>query len=224
MNIDGERYRATVKGRSGRPMSPRASGLALFLLLVAQASPDVQARRASKTAKLELPPTQQTITVVGFCDGGKEVILDIVDENIGSLYQVRDVRRGKVIASYPYADKQSRRAWRTLKRKHSVQSGFADSPDNAKRRVTMLSSLGSGAIRVLVMRGETIKPYTTIPLFVGRDNQVAEAFVKQIVWDARGKYAVIIYHQAVEGRLTWRGDFMHGIKYKSYRAGFDEGS
>ena len=196
--------------------------LVLLMLVLLLAPTSAIAKQSTKRAKVELPPTQQTLSVVGFCNGGREVILEVLDENIGELYQVRDVRRGKVIASYPFGDGTARRAWSKVKRKHSVQEGFSDTPDNPKKRVTMMSTLGKGALRVMVMRGEVIKPYTTIPLYVGRDKKTADAFVKQIVWDARGKHAVVIYHQATKGRMQWAGDFMHGIKYKSYRAGCEE--
>ena len=47
-----------------------------------------QAGSSKKGGGPDLPPTRQDITCVGFSANGKEVVFRIIDENIGTLFQV----------------------------------------------------------------------------------------------------------------------------------------
>jgi hypothetical protein len=168
----------------------------------------------------ELPPTRQAITCVGFSANGKEAVFQVIDENIGTLYQVRDTKKNAVIASYPYEEGGAKSAWRKVKRAHKLDSKFADSPENVRKKVVMMSQVKGDKILVHMMRGEVIKPYTEIPLHTNKKGEPAEAFVKQMVWNPKGKVAVVVYHQKTVGKMIWEGDFVHAFKFKSYRAGF----
>mgnify|MGYP005658658165 CR=1 FL=1 len=179
--------------------------------------------KAKKNAGPDLPPTRQAITCVGFSADGKEAVFQIMDENIGSMYQVRALKKNEVIASYPYEEGREKSAWRKVKRAHALSNEFTDSPENTRKRVVMMSQIKGDKILVHMMRGEAIKPYTEIPLHTNKKGQPAEAFVKQMVWDRKGKIAVIVYHQKTVGRMVWEGDFIHVFKFKSYRLGFDSG-
>ena len=183
-----------------------------------------QAAKKKRASGPELPPTQQTISCVGFGAKGKEAVFRVLDENIGTLFQVRNIKRNAVVASYPFRKGGEKRAWRKVKRAHKVSDDFSDSPENLKKRVVMMSQVKGDKILIHMMRGEVIKPYTQIPLVKNRKGEPAEAFVKQMVWDAKGKTAIVVYHQKTKGRMRWEGDFVHAFKFKSYRSGFGGGS
>ena len=170
----------------------------------------------------ELPPTQQTMSCVGFSADGKEAFFDVIDENIGTLFQVRSLKRNEIVASYPYDEGGRKGAWRRVKRKHTLHEEFNDTPENARRKVVMMSQVKDSEIRILMMRGEAIKPYTAIPLYTDKKGKPAEAFVKQMVWNPKGKMGVVIYHQKTTGRMVWEGDFVHTFKFKSYRLNFGD--
>ena len=193
--------------------------LAACLLMTAGAPSSLA--KGKKSAALELPPTRQAITCVGFSANGKEAVFQIQDENIGWMYQVRALKKNEVIASYPYEEGGEKSAWRKVKRAHSMSDEFADSPENTRKNVVMMSQVKGDKILVHMMRGEAIKPYTKIPLHTNKKGQPAEAFVKQMVWDRKGKMAVLVYHQKTVGRMVWEGDFIHAFKFKSYRLGFE---
>ncbi len=170
----------------------------------------------------ELPPTRQTISCVGFSADGKEAVFDVLDENIGTLFQVRSLKRNEIVASYPFDEGGRKQAWRRVKRKHSLHEAFDDTPENARRKVVMMSQVKGDKIRILMMRGEAIKPYTSIPLYTDKKGKAAEAFVKQMVWNPKGKMGVVVYHQKTTGRPVWEGDFVHTFKFKSYRLDFGD--
>ena len=190
----------------------------IWLLLVLAAPPAAQAGKGSAS---ELPPTRQEITVVGFSSSGKEVILRINDENIGTLFQARSIKKGTILASFPFTEADEKRAWRKVSKAHKVSDAFSDAPENPKKKVVMMSQVKGDKIRILMMRGEAIKHYLDIPLHTNKKGEPADAFVKQMVWDHKGKHGVVVYHQATKGRMTWEGDFIHSFKFKLYRTGFD---
>ena len=166
----------------------RGVTLVALTLLVALLTSPAMARR-KKTDSPELPPTRQDITVVGFSTNGKEVVCRVVDENIGTLFQVRSVKKGKVLASFPFSEGGEKRAWRKVKRAHNVDKDFSDAPENPRKKVVMMSQVKGDKILIHMMRGEAIKPYLKIPLYKNKKGQPAEAFVKQMVWDQKGKFA-----------------------------------
>ena len=88
----------------------------------------------------------------------------------------------------------------------------------------MMSQVKGDKIKIFMMRGDAIRPYLEIPLVISKNGEPAEALVKQMVWDGKGKHAVVIYHQATKDRMKWEGDFIHTFKFKLYRVGFPTGS
>ena len=205
-------------------MHPKRLAVTLVTLAIAfTLAVPTQAAKKKRSSGPDLPPTRQAISCVGFSANGKEAVFHVTDENIGTLYQVRNIKKNTVIASYPFQKGGEKSAWRKVKRAHKVSDDFADSPENTRKNVVMMSQVKGDKIIIHMMRGDVIKPYTDIPLYVNKKGQPAEAFVKQMVWDAKGKTAIVVYHQATKGRMKWEGDFVHAFKFKSYRAGFSGG-
>ena len=202
-------------------MMQRSHILALAVCVLITAVVPSAIAKSKKGSGPELPPTRQAITCVGFSANGKEAVFQIQDENIGWMYQVRALKKNEVIASYPYEEGGEKSVLRRVKRTHKLSDEFADSPENTKKNVVMMSQIKGDKIVVHMMRGEAIKPYTEIPLHTNKKGQPAEAFVKQMVWDRKGKMAVVVYHQKTVGRMVWEGDFIHAFKFKSYRLGFE---
>ncbi len=197
-------------------------GVVVVALLVALALP-AGAKKKGDTGP-ELPPTRQDITCVGFSANGKEAVFRIIDENVGTMFQVRSVKKNEILKSFPFSEDEEKRAWHRVKKAHNVHAEFADAPENPKKNVVMMSQVKGDKILIHMMRGEAIKPYLDIPLYKSKKGQVAEAFVKQMVWDHKGKYAVVVYHQKTAGRMKWEGDFVKAFKFKLYKTGFGSGA
>ncbi len=196
---------------------PHAVAGALLVALVCSSA----VAKESKDTGPDLPPTMQDITCVGFSVNGKEAIFRVIDEHIGTLFQVRSVKKNEVLASFPFEEGEEKRAWRRVKKAHNVDAEFSDAPENTKKKVVMMSEVKGDNICIYMMRGEAIKPYLEIPLHKNKKGQVAKAIVKQMVWDQKGKYAIVVYHQETAGRMKWKGDFVHAFKFKFYKTGFD---
>ncbi|MEC9072560.1 MAG: hypothetical protein VX938_09290, partial [Myxococcota bacterium] len=91
-------------------------GIALMALV---ATPEVVHAR-SASADSVIPHVRQAMEVVGFSPGGREVILRVQDANQGSLFQVRDAKKNRVLASHLYQTDTEKRVWRRLKREHQI--------------------------------------------------------------------------------------------------------
>jgi len=193
--------------------------LHLGLLIVLSSSSALLAKGSPGS---ELPPTKQTMRCVGFSADGKEAVFHVIDENIGTLFQVRSLKKNEIVASYPFDPDGEKRAWRRVKKAHKVSDDFNDAPENTKKKVVMMSQVKGDNIRILMMRGDRIKPYTEIALHKNKKGKPAESFVKQMLWNPKGKIGVVVYHQKTKGRMVWEGDFVHSFKFKSYRVDFGE--
>ncbi len=168
------------------------------------------------------PKTSQTMEVVGFSTDGGSLVLKVEDEMRGSMFQIRDSKKGKVREAFPFREDTEKKAWRKVKKAIELDEEWVNGPENPKKEVVMMTAPKGTGLCVYMMKGERIKMYTNIDLLTTKKGEVAESFVKQMAWDRRGKYAVLIYHQKLTDLLEWEGDFVYSFKFKSYKASFDD--
>ena len=166
-------------------------------------------------------PSKQTMEVVAFSSDGKLFAVKVLDENLGSLFQVRDGKKDKLVDSVPFQPDDEKKAWARLKRKHDLTQKPVESQDNPTKGVSLMTRIKDGRIQIMMMKGEQIRPYSELELMKTKDGEPASASVKQVVWDGKGKVAVIVYHQKIKDLLEWEGDFVTSFKYRSYRVSFD---
>jgi hypothetical protein len=205
--------------RAARTLTTLTLALLLVLALAAPAS------AGGRGDDLEAvgPDTRQTMELAGFSKDGKKFVLKITDEEGRSLFEVRESRKGKHVASYPFFPEQDKAAWRKAKREHELDGAPSDGPENKDKGITLLSAVKGEALNVYAMSGETCtKLIDKIPLKKiekGKNKgKVAEAFVKQLLWGPRGKFVVVVYHQKIEDTFPWEGDFAYSFKFKTYKA------
>ncbi len=205
MNHRGDHRRRWVTG-SGAVVV----GLALWLALPA----------APARAGNQFPP-KQVMEAMGFSKDGKEFVLKVVDENLGSLFQVRSSKKNQLVQSYPFEAEDDKRVWRKVRKAHDIAEDHIEGQDNEPKGVSLMTRVKGAELRILMMRGERILPYDKIELMTGKKGEPAEAFVKQVMWDDKGKYVLVVYHQKVEDMFEWEGDFVHAFKFRSYKVKFD---
>ena len=197
--------------------SHRRPGVAMLTLLGLAASLVVA---PAALAGNQFPP-KQVMEAMGFSKDGKEFVLKVVDENLGSLFQVRSSKDNKLVQSYPFEAEDEKRAWRKVTRAHDIADDHIEGQDNEPKAVSLMTRVRGAKMAVLMMRGERILPYDAIELMVNKKDEPAEAFVKQVLWDDKGKYAVLVYHQKLTDMFEWEGDFVHAFKFRSYKVKFE---
>jgi hypothetical protein len=166
------------------------------------------------------PPAKQTLEVRGFSKNGKEVALFVKDANRGALFQVRKVRKNKLVRAYPVRGSE-KGTWRKVKREHNIVEPLHDSPDNPRKDLTLVVTPRKGELVIQFSREGRLTEYERVALLEGRKGKPTKAFVKQMAWGPKGKSVAIVYHQKVKDLLTWEGDFVHTFKVKSYRLGME---
>lgn len=187
-----------------------ALGLALWGLMGAMA-PTAEARKPDP-----LPPTSQSIEVVGFSPSGREVILRVDDENQGVIFQVRDAKKNRVLGHHP-AHPDEKRVLRRLRDKYQVLEDHKLSSKNPRNDYVLMTEADDGAVLIYIREGERVRLYERLRTLRTRRGPPATAFVKQAVWGPKGKHVVVVYRQKVKDLLEWEGDFIHAFKFRSYR-------
>lgn len=172
---------------------------------------------AKDDAAPPLPPSQQGIAISGFSADGKKVFLRVADENTGLSFQVRDTKKGELEKTYPFQEDAEKRSLARVNKSHDGSDAWVDGPDNPRKEITLLTAQKGKDLIIYMMKGERIVEYERIPLLTTKKKEPAKTFVKQVAWDAKGKYAAIVYHQEITDLLKWEGDFVHTFKFKSYR-------
>lgn len=172
---------------------------------------------APDEAMPQLPPSQQSISIVGFSADGKQVFVRVADENTGLSLQVRDTKRGDLVKTYPFQEDAEKKALARVKKSHEGSDAWVDGADNPRKEITLLTSQKGKDLVIYMMKGDLIVEYERVPLLTTKKKEPSKTFVKQVAWDAKGKYAAIVYHQEITDLLHWEGDFVHTFKFKSYR-------
>ena len=163
-----------------------------------------------------IPATSQIIEVMGFSPSGREVLLKVQDDNQGTVFQVRDAKKNRVLSHHPARD-DADRVWRRLKDKHQVDEEHKLSSKNPRKPWSLMTEADDGQVIIYVRIGDKLTEYERLKTLRPRKGPPAEAFVKQIVWGPKGKHVALVYHQKFRDLLEWEGDFVHAFKLRSYR-------
>ncbi len=166
------------------------------------------------------PPAKQILEIRGFSKSGKEVAVFVKDADRGSLFQVRSVRKNKLVKAYRVRGSE-KGTWRKVKRNHDIIEPLHDEPHNPRKDLTLVVTPRKGELVIQFSRGDKLTEYERVALLEARKGKPAKAFVKQMTWGPKGKSVAIVYHQKVTDLLTWEGDFVHTFKVKSYRLGME---
>lgn len=169
------------------------------------------------------PDSQQTLEFVAFSTDSRLFALKVVDDSVGSFFQVRKSKKNTVVSSYVFHEANEDKVWRKVKREHKLEQEPVKAQENPVKGFSLMTEVRGARLRVLVMKGERILPYTSVELLTTRKGKAAEAFVKETVWDQKGKYGVIIYRQSLHDPLLWEGDSVHAFRYRGYKVDFGDG-
>ncbi len=159
---------------------------------------------------------------VAFSENSQEYLVKVVDADIGPVLQVRSTKKNKLIKAYPYDLEREKAMIKRIRRKHKLVQDPVDDATNPRKGYVMMTRDMGDKLGIYMMRDEKIRLYDELELLKDDDDKPARANQKQLVWDQRGKYAVIIYSQKLEGAYGFSGDFLHAFKFKSYKASFAE--
>lgn len=168
--------------------------------------------------------TQHTFELLAFSEDGKLFVLKTSDDHERLSFQVRDSRKGKIVDTAHFEEGDEKKAWRRIQRKHKLRADPSESAENERLGVTLVTAQKGKKLRVYVMKGERVRSYSKVKLLPvpGDESKVASSNVKQLVWGPKGKHVIMIYHQKLKTPHLWEGDFVYAMKFKAYKANFDE--
>ncbi len=165
------------------------------------------------------PETQSVLEITGFSDDGRRVGVKVSDEEGRIMFQVREVKKGKIKETISILEGQEKKGLRKLKKKGITAEGLG--AENAKG-ITLMSAQKENKLIIYAMKGENCtKKVAEIKLTKVKEskrNQASEAFVKQLTWGPRGKHVAVVYHEEYKQTMWWKGDRFFGFKFKAYKA------
>ncbi len=160
---------------------------------------------------------------LAFNEDSDEYLVKVIDENVGTVLQVRSTKDNELVKAYPYMLDDEDKTIRRVRKKHNLSQDPVEDPANPKKKaLTLLLGQKDDKLIIYVMKGDRIQKYDDIPVLKDNDGNLAKATMKQLVWDQRGKNVVIIYHQKFPGEHGFQSDFVYSFKFKSYKAKFGD--
>ena len=160
---------------------------------------------------------------LAFNDDSSEYLVKVIDENVGTVLQVRSTKDNTLVKAYPYQLEDEEKTIKRTRKKHNLTQDPVEDPANPKKKtLTLLLGQKDDKLIVYVMKGDKIKKYDAIDVLKDKDGVTAAATMKQLVWDQQGKNVVIIYHQKFPGDNGFQSDFVYSFKFKAYKANFGD--
>ena len=203
-------------------MRSRALGAMTFLVAVAVAG-QVQARHGDRNEDVPEDRAEVTVEFMAFADDSSLFGLKVLDTNRGNRFEVRDTKKNTVVKEYLFGEGEDKKVWRRVKRKHKLTQDPVPNGENLKKGITLIGNPKKGQLVLYVMKGDRIKPYATIPLRVvvkRKETTPAKASVKELVFDQRGRFFVVVIHQKLKGRWEMETDTVEAFRFKAYKAKF----
>ena len=199
------------------------STLMILLASLIIGVPQAAAQRGDDGEEMPEELEQITLEFAAFSEDSREFSVFVTDELRGDSFQVFDTKKGKLKKTYPVDEGRKKAVWRKVKRKHAMKQDGVPNGENLKKEITIMGNQKRRQLVLYVMKGERIRPYTKIDLpeiKIRRKRKPVQASVKEIVFDQKGKYFVVIYHQKVSGTYPYESDKIRSFKFKSYKAKF----
>ncbi|TNF23623.1 MAG: hypothetical protein EP329_26985 [Deltaproteobacteria bacterium] len=201
---------------------PALLALATFLAVPLGFAPSDASARNPRSDLMDIRKVQ--LEFLAFNEDSDEYLVKVIDEQIGTVLQVRSTKDNELVKAYPYQLDAEERTIKRVRKKHNLTQDPHEDPANPKKKtLTLLLGQKDDKLVIYVMKGDRIKKYDEIDVLKDKDGNVAKASMKQLVWDQRGKNVVIIFHQKFPGDHAWQSDFVYSFKFKSYKAKFDDG-
>lgn len=200
---------------------PALLALATLLAVPFGLAPSVAAARPAKSDLMDIRKVQ--LEFLAFNEDSDEYLVKVIDENVGTVLQVRSTKDNELVKAYPYMVDDEDKTIKRVRKKHKLSQDPVEDPANPKKKaLTLLLGQKDDKLVIYVMKGDRIQKYDDIPVLKDKDGNLAKATMKQLVWDQRGKNVVIIYHQKFPGEYGFQSDFVFSFKFKSYKAKFGD--
>lgn len=196
------------------------SGLSLWVPAAASAE------RPMGDDDMPADESNRTIEFMAFSKSGKEFAIKVKDDMQGESFEVYDSKKSTLIKAYGYDEGGEKGTWRKVKHKYDLTNEPVEGGENPKKGVTVLGNPKDGQLQLYITNGEKIRKYASIKLPVvkiRRKKKQSKGSVKEIVFDQKGKYFVVVYHQKVPGTFERETDSVASFKFKAYKARFAGG-
>lgn len=161
-----------------------------------------------------------TYEFIGFLKDGENFLVRGEDSNMGPRYEVWDTKDSSFVKVFPYTTDDEKKALYKIKREFGeTQKPSDDATNPRKKDIMMLVGQKGDKLDIYMMKGDKVTKYDDIKVYKDeKSGNLAKANQKTAVWDADGKYAVIIYSQKLDEKFkSVDRDYIYSFKFKAYK-------
>lgn len=168
------------------------------------------------------PPAraQQGITmeVVAFSPEKDLYALRVMDADRGNYFSIRKLEEGEKVKDVAYEIETEERIWKSLVKKYDLTEEAVISQASPDGKFTLLGAPKGPKYRIMVSGNG--KTGTLMDIDLQADEQskeVAKGILKQVAWNKKGKWVVLIVNQRLGGNFPLDRDFAYQTKFRSFR-------
>lgn len=159
-----------------------------------------------------------TMEVVAFSPEKDLYALRIMDVDRGNYFSIRKLDEGEKVKDVAYEIETEERIWKQLVKKYELTEEAVISQASPDGRFTLLGAPKGPKYRIMVNGNGKVGTLMDIDLQVDEQSkEVAKGMLKQVAWNKKGKWVVLIVNQRLGGNFPMDRDFAYQTKFRSFR-------
>lgn len=166
---------------------------------------------------------QQPITMepVGLSLENEVYAVKVLDVDRGNYFSVRSLQSDERVKDYPFEIETAEKVWKQVEKKHALTDKLVISQSAPKDGWTIMGAPARKGPKynILVSGNGKVGLYAQVDLIheEEREQVVATAMLKQVAWDEKGKWLIVILNQKLGGSFPVDRDEPHSMRFRSFR-------
>lgn len=172
----------------------------------------------ASTAQAQVPITLEP---VGLSLENELYAVKVLDMDRGNYFSVRKLKSDEVVKEYPYEIQTEEKIWKQVVSKHGLSDELVLSQASPKDAFTIMGAPAKKGPKynILVSGNGKVGLVHQVDLEheEEREQVTATGMLKQVAWDKKGKWLIVIVNQKLGGSFPIDRDYSHSLRFRSFR-------
>lgn len=170
-----------------------------------------------------LASAQQPITMepVGLSLENELYAVKVLDIDRGNYFSVRKLTSDEQVKDYPFEIDTEEKIWKQIVKRHDLKDTLVTSQASPKDGWTIMGAPARKGPKYNILVSGNGKVGTLAQVDLEHEDErekiVATGMLKQVAWDEKGKWVIVILNQKMGGSFPFDRDEPHSMRFRSFR-------
>ena len=162
-----------------------------------------------------------TLEPVGLSLENELYAVKVLDQDRGNYFSVRALKTEEVVKEYPYEIQTEERVWKQVVQKHGLTDKLVVSQSSPRDGWTIMGAPAKKGPKYNILVSGNGKVGLLEQLDLEHEDErekvTAVGMLKQVAWDEKGKWLIVILNQKMGGSFPFDRDASHSLRFRSFR-------